>query len=81
MLLCEGASGWRFQIPLERDRTLPVGKCDGGLDAPWFELCGVGDFAGVMAALAIFEVFGQTRVETRGVCFALENVNVREIHA
>ena len=40
----------------------------------------VRDFACVMPTQTIFEVVGQTSVETREACFALKNVNVGKIH-
>jgi len=72
VFLGEGTARASFQITLERRRTFPITKSDGGFNSPRFELRGVGDFTSMVSAQAAVKVIGQTRdssspslVETR----------------
>jgi hypothetical protein len=59
------------------DGTFPAGKCNGCLDAPWFELCGVRVFPCVMFGEAPLKVVGMASVEFVGRCYPFENICVK----
>jgi len=78
MLLCECSTGRRLQIALELSCTTAIGKGDVGFQSPRLPFGSVEDATRVVMSDARPQIVRKAGIEAFCICFALQNVNVKE---